>query len=435
VEETDVVNSSDKNCCMKQVILKPLHHREQECIGIYFENSSLLNGAIRKQAGAKWSQTKKVWWVPLSKENYNKLFFALKGKAEIEQSVLYTYLADKKKKGSYKEPVTTARTKTVTTKQPVVAEKKQVMTRPVWVNKQVAIYKAQRIQTVNAHVLPAMQQKLKLKAYSSSTIKTYINEMSQLLQIINNIPADELTPEHLRRYLVYCFEKLKLTENTLHSRINAMKFYYEQVLGREKFFWEIPRPKKPFLLPKLLNENELTKLFNALTNKKHKAMLFTAYSSGLRVSEIVNLKITDIDSGRMQILVQRAKGKKDRYVNLSPLVLDILRKYIKEYEPRPSVYLFESEQTLTAYPTRTVQQIFSNAKEKAGIRKEVGIHSLRHSFATHLLDKGTDIRYIKDLLGHFNLKTTERYLHVSKKQLVNIISPFDDLWKKNELEW
>jgi site-specific recombinase XerD len=207
------------------------------------------------------------------------------------------------------------------------------------------------------------------------------------------------------------------------------------VLRREKFFWEIPRPKKPFLLPKLLNEAELAKLFNALANKKHKAMLFTAYSSGLRVSEIVNLKITDIDSKRMQILVQQAKGKKDRYVNLSPILLDILRKYIQEYKPRPRIYLFESEQTLTSYPTRTVQQIFSNAKLKAGIRKEVGIHSLRHSLATHLLDKGTDIRYIKDLLGHFNIKTTERYLHVSKKQLVNIISPFDDLWKKEGLEW
>jgi site-specific recombinase XerD len=214
-----------------------------------------------------------------------------------------------------------------------------------------------------------------------------------------------------------------------------MKFYYEQVLNKDKFFWDIPRPKKPLILPKLLNESELTKLFNALTNKKHKAMLFTAYSAGLRVSEIVNLKIADIDGTRMQILVQRAKGKKDRYVNLSPLLLDILRKYIKEYQPRPRVYLFESEQTNTAYPTRTVQQIFSNAKHKAGIAKEVGIHSLRHSFATHLLDKGTDIRYIKEILGHFNIKTTERYLHVSKKQLVNIISPFDDLWKKNELEW
>jgi len=233
----------------------------------------------------------------------------------------------------------------------------------------------------------------------------------------------------------YCHTTLKLSENTLHSRINALKFYYEQVLHKEKFFWEIPRPKKPMLLPRLLNETEIRKLFNALTNKKHKAMLFTSYSAGLRVSEIVNLKIADIDSKRMQIFIGRAKGKKDRYVNLSPVLLDILRNYLLEYKPRPVTYLFESEQSLTAYPTRTVQQIFSNAKAKAGIKKEVGIHSLRHSFATHLLEKGTDIKYIKDLLGHFNIKTTERYLHVSKEKLVNIVSPFDDLWMKEEIEW
>ena len=409
---------------MKKVTLKPLYHKNQECIGIYFENTTVLNGAIRKNAGAKWSQTNKCWYIPLSKENYNKLFFALKGKAAIEQSALHEYLAAKKKK-VLTPAKTTATAKAVT----------PAMLLPTTSKKQVTVYKGGKIQAVNAHVIPAMEQHLKLKAYSPSTIKTYLGEMTQLLTILKTIPADDLTPELLKRYLIYCYEKLKLTENTLHSRINAMKFYYEQVLKRDKFFWEIPRPKKPFLLPKLLNETELTNLFNALANKKHKAMLFTAYSSGLRVSEIVNLKISDIDSKRMQILVQRAKGKKDRYVNLSPVLLDILREYIKQVKPKPNVYLFESEQTFTAYPTRTVQQIFTNAKHKAGIRKEVGIHSLRHSFATHLLDKGTDIRYIKDLLGHFNLKTTERYLHVSKKQLVNIISPFDDLWKKNELEW
>jgi integrase/recombinase XerD len=162
-------------------------------------------------------------------------------------------------------------------------------------------------------------------------------------------------------------------------------------------------------------------------------MLFTAYSAGLRVSEIVRLKLTDIDSERMQIFIENAKGKKDRYVNLSPVLLDILRAYFKQYSPRPKVYLFESEQTGDAYPIRTVQQIFSNAKRDAGILKDVGIHSLRHSFATHLLDKGTDIRYIKDLLGHFDIRTTERYLHVSKHQLVNIASPLDDLFKISKL--
>ncbi len=257
----------------------------------------------------------------------------------------------------------------------------------------------------------------------------------QFLQTIKDVPASEFTVGRIKDYLQYCSEKLKLSENTLHSRMNALKFYYESVLKREKFFWEIPRPKKPLLLPRLLNEDELRRLFNSLLNKKHKAMLFTAYSAGLRVSEIVNLKICDIDSKRMQIFISRAKGKKDRYVNLSPLVLDILRKYLQEYKPSPKIYLFESEQTQTAYPTRTVQQIFANAKHKAGISKEVGVHSLRHSFATHLLDKGTDIKYIKDLLGHFNIKTTERYLHVSKKQLINIASPFDDLYKNEEVDW
>lgn len=297
------------------------------------------------------------------------------------------------------------------------------------------IENTQRIDPINLHVIELMRDHLILKAYSKSTIKTYLNEISQFLYRLGNIPADDLKAEHLKKYLVFCFEKLKLSENTLHSRINALKFYYEQVLRRDRFFWEIPRPKKPLQLPKLLNEEELRRLFNALSNKKHKAMLFTAYSAGLRVSEIVRLKLTDIDSERMQIFIENAKGKKDRYVNLSPVLLDILRAYFKQYSPRPKVYLFESEQTGDAYPIRTVQQIFSNAKRDAGILKDVGIHSLRHSFATHLLDKGTDIRYIKDLLGHFDIRTTERYLHVSKHQLVNIASPLDDLFKSKQIDW
>ena len=162
-------------------------------------------------------------------------------------------------------------------------------------------------------------------------------------------------------------------------------------------------------------------------------MLFTVYSAGLRVSELTKLKLVNIDSNRMQIHIENAKGKKDRYVNLSPVLLDVLREYVKLY--RPGTYLFESGLTCRAYPVRTVQQIFSNAKNLAGIRKQVGIHSLRHSFATHLLDKGTDIRYIKELLGHFNIRTTERYLHVSRQQLVNIISPFDDLIARGGIEW
>ena len=399
---------------MKPTInLRPIFHKNGEQIGIYFRNNLPLNIIIRKNADGIWSQTKKCWYVPLNQKAFEKLKIALSEYTILDTTMLKKYLEDKK--------IKTASALQLKPKNVIDANK------PLQLNL--------AISRVNKHVLPAMEQLLKLKAFSSSTIRTYINEMSQLLQAIKDIPADELRPEHLKRYLVYCYEKLELKENTLHSRINAMKFYYEKVLGRDKFFWEIPRPKKPFQLPKLLNENELTKLFNSLINKKHKAMLFTIYSAGLRVSELVNLKITDIDSTRMQIFIERGKGKKDRVVNLSPILLDILRSYIREYKPKPKSYLFESEQTLAAYPVRTVQQIFGNAKAKAGIRKEVGIHSLRHSFATHLLDKGTDIKYIKELLGHFNIKTTERYLHVSKRQLVNIASPFDDLWKNKTLNW
>lgn len=253
-------------------------------------------------------------------------------------------------------------------------------------------------------------------------------------QVLGKIPASSLTTDDVKRWLVKCLNS-GLTENTMHSRINALKFYYEQVLGREKFFLDIPRPKKHQQLPKVLGEKEISLLFNALPNKKHKAILFTAYSAGLRVSEVVNIKLQDIDSDRMQLLIEKAKGKKDRYVTLSPVLLDILRSYIQVYQPRPTVYLFEGEVPGTPYSARAAQKIFQMARNKAGIKKDVSFHSLRHSFATHILEKGIDIRYIKDILGHFSIKTTERYLHVRRDQLINIISPLDDIWKKGSLEW
>jgi len=417
----------------REIILKPLFHRQQERIGIYFENYSSINNVIRKQAGAKWSKTKKCWHLPLNKESYDKLFLALKGLATIDPAPLRKYLQEKKKQ-LVPSPAMHLLIKQAA---PLVRDEplRPTIPYPVKRSGQVVVYKSKRIHVVNAHVLPRMEQQLKLRAYSPSTIRTYLQEMGHLLGMLKQIPADDLEPEHLKRYLLYCYEILHLKENSMHSKINALKFYYEQVLKREKFFFEIPRPKKQMILPKVLNEDEIARLFNALANLKHKAMLFTAYSAGLRVSEIVALKLEHIDSGRMQIRVENAKGKKDRYVNLSPVLLDILRAYLRTYKPQPLCFLFESGQTREAYSTRTVQRIFYLAREKARISKQVGIHSLRHSFATHMLEKGIDIRYIKDLLGHFSIRTTERYLHVKKEQLVNIISPFDDLWRTGKIDW
>jgi site-specific recombinase XerD len=398
--------------------LRAIIHRDTLCIAIYFDRLPALQTAIRKITGVKWSQTYRCWWLPLTKDNYTRIIRAVQGIAWVDETGLRDFLWQ--------------RAAVIANSSYSVAH--TVSNNDRW-EKHPGGKQSNTIHPANKQELQKMRQHLVLKAYSATTIKTYTNELSAFFQAIKQHPAAGFTTERIRDYLQYCAEKLKLSENTLHSRINALKFYYEQVLDREKFFWEIPRPKRPQQLPRLLNEKEIAGLFNALSNKKHKAILFTAYSAGLRVSEVVNLKLADIDSGRMQILVKNAKGKKDRYVNLSPVLLDILRQYLKSCKNRPKVYLFESDQTHSAYPTRTIQEIFSKAKHKAGIKKGVGIHSLRHSFATHLLDKGTDIRYIKDLLGHFNIKTTERYLHVSRKQLVNIISPFDDLWKKENIEW
>ena len=387
---------------MHTIQLKPFHHRHAEQVGIVYTMNKELNNAVRKIKGVRWSQTHKCWYLPLQQNNVIELKQLLQPHAFVDSSLLEMYKTKKC------QVVSVTGIKATT---PVIRS-------AAW-----------RLSRENLVALERFVQQLKLKAYSASTIKTYRNEFLQLLQLLKKKHVNDLTPGDLRRYFLYCFEKLKLTENTLHSRINAIKFYFEQVLGRDKFFWEIPRPKKTDALPKVLNEKELERMFASVTNLKHKALLFTAYSAGLRVSEVVSLKLKDIDSGRMQIRIERSKGKKDRYVGLSMLLLDVLRAYLRQSLRRPKVYLFEGDQQGKPYTSRSAQMIFHQAKLKAGIAKSVSFHALRHSFATHLLEKGIDIRYIKDLLGHFSIKTTERYLHVKKQDLITIVNPLDELYK------
>jgi len=282
-----------------------------------------------------------------------------------------------------------------------------------------------QIHPVNQAALKRMHETLLLKSYSPNTIKTYCVEFAQLLYLLKDKHVDTLTPERLRSYFLYCATKLKLSENIIHSRINAIKFYFEQVLHREKiFFEEIPRPKKKALLPKVISKSDIVKLFAQVENPKHSLMLKLCYGMGLRVSEIVNLKITDIDSGRMQVRIEAAKGKKDRCVTLPSSILEELRDYYRAY--RPKIYLFEGQYG-GQYAIRSVQAVFQNAMQKAKINKSVGIHGLRHSYATHLLECGTDMFFIQKLLGHNNIKTTEIYAKVSNRQLGNIKSPLDDL--------
>jgi len=394
-----------------QVILKPLNHRGQECIGIYFERNSLLQHAIQKQAEAKWSKTHTCWYVPLSKEVYKNLTKVLKDKAVLNTDELKEYLL--KKKGN-ETPILTVAQKPVTKL-------------PAQNIKVVASKQTEVINKENLHEFYEYKNRLLLKGYSPSTIRTYCNEFHIFLESLKNNSAKGLTPSQLQRYILYCINQLKLSENTIHSRMNALKFYYEQILHKEKMFFEIPRPKKPKLLPGIFNQDEIAAIINSVANKKHKAMLMLAYSGGLRVSEIVSIKTFQIDSKRMTIFIRQAKGKKDRMVTLSPVLLVMLREYAKEYKPDRKGYLFVGSSPGTPYSTRSLQEVLQAAKKKAGVIKPGSIHSLRHSFATHLIEKGTDVTMIQKLLGHNDIKTTLIYLHTSNKDLMKIISPLDDL--------
>lgn len=282
----------------------------------------------------------------------------------------------------------------------------------------------EKISDENFQELMRYKNMLILKGFAQNTIRTYCNEFAQLLQILQNHPVQDLTPARLQSYFLYCHQELGHSENQIHSRMNAVKFYFEKVLHRDKMFFDIPRPKKPQLLPKTLTKSEIKKLFSVTENLKHRLILQLGYGMGLRVSEIAALRISDIDSEARRVLIQQSKGKKDRYTNLPESILEELRTYYRQY--RPQNFLFEGTAG-EAHSVRSIQQVFKNAMRKAGINKSVGIHGLRHSYATHLLEHGTDIRLIKELLGHHNIKTTEIYTHVSDVQRNKIQSPLDYL--------
>jgi integrase/recombinase XerD len=281
-----------------------------------------------------------------------------------------------------------------------------------------------KIHSVNVQAFLTMREELILRGYSPNTQKVYLSEFFQFLSILKQHSAQNLPVEKIRSYLVYCSERLKLKEATLHSRVNALKFYYEQVIHRDNLFSAVPRPKKPSQLPKVLSTTDLKKMFELTENDKHRLILKLVYGMGLRVSEIVGLKVKDIDTKRMKVHIQYAKGKKDRYVPLPHSILDELRAYYSVYKPKD--YLFEG-QTGGQYTIRSVQQVFKQAMTKAKVNKKIGIHGLRHSYATHLLEAGVDTLFIKELLGHRDIKTTMIYTRISNKSLSNIISPLDNL--------
>lgn len=272
-----------------------------------------------------------------------------------------------------------------------------------------------------------LRREMRLRNYSQQTIKSYQSCLRTFVRYIHPLHPREATNAVVREFLLYLVEHREFAAATVNQVMNALRFLYVELYKKPLVLGEIPRPRKVKSLPDILSREEIQRLFDAVTNLKHKALLMVTYAGGLRVSEVVQLRIEDIDGERNMIHVRGAKGRKDRYTLLGNEALKILRAYWKEY--RPHGWLFEGQNGDKHLSKRTAEQIFADGIAIAGIGKHVTFHSLRHSFATHLLEAGVDLRYIQELLGHSSSKTTEIYTHVSQKHVAHIQSPLDMLIK------
>ncbi|WLD23692.1 tyrosine-type recombinase/integrase [Flavobacterium dauae] len=353
---------------LNYLTFKETVHRNQKVILCHFQYNPQILSAFKKEfPSVKWSRTHKTWYVPNTTLFRKRLNLPLPG------------LGDN------------------------------------WLPK---IYEYNKVEFIK------FRNVLVQKMYSQNTINTYLSEFAQLLILLKNKPVSELTYERLNAYFLYCIKTLKHSEAQVYSRMNAIKAYFKYVLNEDAVFDKVIRPKPTKQLPKVFSKQEVLKLFAVTQNLKHLLILKMAYGMGLRVSELIVLKINHIDLDRMQVHIISSKGKKDRYVNFPESLVSLYLDYLKAYQP--TSYLFQGQYS-EQYAIRSAQAVFRNAINKAQINKKVGIHGLRHSYATHLLEAGTDMIFIQKLLGHNHIKTTEVYAKVSNKILSKVKSPLDDL--------
>ena len=269
-----------------------------------------------------------------------------------------------------------------------------------------------------------MLEELQLRNYSPHTQRAYIRCLANFAKHFGTAP-DRLGPEHIRDYQLFLVQQKKLSWSPFNQTVCALRFFYHHVLHRKWMIEHIPYPRHEQKLPVVLSPAEVAALFQNTPNLKHRAILMTIYAAGLRVSELINLRVTDIDSQRQLIRVSQGKGHKDRQLMLSPKLLEILQLYWKRY--RPMTWLFPGQCPERPITQTTVWRICQQARAEAQLAKPVSPHTLRHCFATHLLEAATDLRRIQILMGHRNLKTTARYLHVSNLAVRSTVSPLDRL--------
>ena len=278
-----------------------------------------------------------------------------------------------------------------------------------------------------------MLEELERRNYAQSTTRAYLRTIEDLARYFKR-PPDQLAPEHIREYQAYLFRERKLSPNTVNQRTGALRFFFIVVLKKPWSIAETPYPRRNFRLPKILSQEQVAKLIDSATTPFYRTILMTLYATGLRRAELADLKVSDVDSERMVIHVRGGKGRKDRDVMLSPVLLETLRQYWRSLRRRPQTWLFPGNRWHTGerpITTKVVWRACREAAERAGLGTEVHPHTLRHCFATHLLEAGADLRTIQILLGHRDLEETTIYLHLSNLHLNATASPLDRLSLKD----
>ncbi len=371
----------------KYISLKNLLIGNEKCIGLKFFADKVVQALVNGLPGLRYSEEFAMHYIPNTTGNLNLIFRTFRGVAWINCSHFFA----RSSFGQERKPVDV---QGLRNRQPVEGRK---------------------------FCPEGYLRKLELKCYARNTIKTYVSCFEAFLNHYSSRPPEELNENDIRLYLQKLIQQGS-SHSYINQAVNAIKFYYEVVLEMPNRFYAIERPRAEEKLPQVLAKEEVLAIIDKTNNRKHRCIVSLLYSAGLRRSELLNLKPEDIDGKRMVIKVRSGKGNKDRYTILSEKLLQDLRLYYAEWHPKN--YLFEGAKG-AAYSAESVLKIVKEASRKAGIRKRVTPHMLRHSFATHLLESGTDLRYIQVLLGHKSSKTTEIYTHVATNIFFNIKNPLD----------
>jgi len=371
----------------KSITLKHLLIKKQQCIGLQFNTDKVIEALIKQLPDPKWSKEFNMAYIFNTKSNLNLIFEKFRGVAWVNCNYFF---------------------------QDRVLHNDNEDIDLEWFRK--------RETEVHYKKCPdEYLKKLELKKYANNTVKSYVTCFEAFINYYKDHELLSLNENDIRNYLQKLIREER-SNSYINQAINAIKFYYEVVLGMPNRFYAIERPRKEHKLPKVLSIEEVKMMIDNTNNSKHRCIVSLLYSAGLRRSELLNLKLENVDSKRMLIRVEAAKGNSDRYTLLSKTLLKDLRTYFKQW--KPSIYLFEGPSG-NQYSAASIVKIVQRASQKSGIRKNVTPHMLRHSFATHLLENGTDLRYIQVLLGHKSSKTTEIYTHVATNVFLQIKNPLD----------